>query len=136
MDCIPPWLSANNQCYSNITTYNQTSMDIYRMIQNKFMTTKENSELTEAEIRCKDPCKKMINKVTLRAKNDMLISDSALLTLRFKKTIKVEKKVVHYNWFNFIIDVGSSLGLWLGLSALSCLDITIEALTVVKKWLK
>ena len=54
----------------------------------------------------------------------------------YKKIVKVEKKVVAYTWFNFIIDVGSSLGLWLGLSALSIIDQAIEALMVANKCLK
>ena len=136
MDCIPPWLSLKDQCHSNVTRYNHTILDIQKMIQDKFMTPKENSKLTAAEVQCKNPCKKMVNKVSLRAKNDGVISNDAFLTLMFKKIVKVEKKVVAYTWFNFIIDVGSSLGLWLGLSALSIIDQAIEALMVANKCLK
>ena len=42
--------------------------------------------------------------------------------------VKVKKKIVIYNWFNFIVDVGSSLGLWLGLSAIGITDLLFEAL--------
>ena len=90
---------------------------------------------TKAEKKCKNPCKKMTNTLSV-------ISESVEYELytniefRFKKTVRVEKKVIVYTWFNFIIDVGSSLGLWLGLSALGILDLAIEAFMVAKTWLK
>ena len=103
------------------------------MIENNFITPKENFRPTKAEKKCKNPCKKMTNTLTL-------VDDSraglTTLELRFKKTVRVEKKVVVYTWFNFIVDVGSSLGLWLGLSALGITDLAIEAFMVVRKWLK
>ena len=48
-------------------------------------------------------------------------------------TVRVEKKVIVYTFFNFIIDVGSSLGLWLGLSALGITDLAFEAFMLAKK---
>ena len=44
--------------------------------------------------------------------------------------------LVAYTWFDLITDVGSSLGLWLGLSALGITDLAIDAFKVAKKWLK
>ena len=45
-----------------------------------------------------------------------------------------------YRWFEFIIDAGSSLGLWLGLSALDIWDLTVIVLIkineVFKKYFK
>ena len=60
----------------------------------------------------------------------------AYLILKFKDSVRLEKKVVVYTLFNFVIDVGSSLGLWLGLSALSIIDLAIDAVGVAKKGLK
>ena len=45
-----------------------------------------------------------------------------------------------YDMFSLVVDLGSALGLWLGLSALSIFDYVIEALIFSKtfcfKWLK
>ena len=133
MDCIPPWLSSSKQCDTNITTYNHTKMDITKMIMDDFRHPKFKLKPSKAEKKCKNPCKKMTNTLTLV---DNSRAGFTTLELRFKKTVRVEKKVVVYTWFNFIIDVGSSLGLWLGLSALGITDLAIEAFMVAQKWLK
>ena len=137
MDCIPPWLSNKNQCYKNMSTYNHTTYSICIAIFDNFQTPKENSQPTEAEEKCMIPCMKMTNKVFLRSDGvEKRMSFDLSLILRFKKTVKFERKVVVYTWFNFIVDVGSSLGLWLGLSALSITELTFKAFMLIKKWLK
>ena len=96
------------------------------------MFPKFNFESTQAEKRCKNPCKKMSNKVSLRGENKPTgASIWANIVFEFKKTVTVEKKVVAYTLFNFIIDIGSSLGLWLGLSALGIIELIIEACVVI-----
>ena len=135
MDCIPPWLSATNQCSMNITTYNHTNREIYDLILNKNIRPRCTREPTEMEENCKKPCKKMTNKVYLIGDEESKLLDTDVW-IRFKKTVRVEKKVVVYTLFNFIIDAGSSLGLWLGLSALGIIDLAIGAFMVAKKWLK
>ena len=79
-----------------------------------------------------DPCEIMKNTISL-------ISDESgfggtIVGFSFKKTVIVERKVVVYSLFNFIVDVGSSLGLWLGLSALGITDLAIEAFMLAKTW--
>ena len=134
MDCIPPWLSSNNQCDTNITTYNHTKLDIATIISDNFSHPKFKAKPSKAEKKCKNPCKQMKN--TLSVISDLSGRVMTELEFNFKKTVRVEKKVIVYTWFNFIIDVGSSLGLWLGLSALNITDLVIEAFMVAKKWLK
>ena len=80
---------------------------------------------------CQNPCKKITNKLSLRAENKEVNLLAAYLSLKFKKTIRVEKKVVMHTWFHLIIDLGSSLELWLGLSALGITDLAIKAFLVV-----
>ena len=134
MDCIPPWLSPTNQCSTNITTYNLTRKDIATIINSTFVKPKEEWKPTIMEDKCKNPCIKMTNKVSLKMDDSKGIS-KARLQFRFKKTVRVEKKIVVYTWFNFIVDVGSSLGLWLGLSALGITDLAIQAFLLTKQWL-
>ena len=136
MDCIPPWLSSNNHCHENMTTYNHARMEIGGMIKKRFYFLKEHSKPTEAEKMCKKPCRKMTNKISLISDQEKIDNERAEIRFRFQQTVKIEKKVVVYTWFNFIVDVGSSLGLWLGLSALGITDMAIEVFIVAKKWLK
>ena len=136
MDCNPPWLSPTNQCSINITTYKNTSAEIANMIYSKIVKPKKYWKLIEMEEKCKNPCKKMTNIVSIKVDEKKRYNGGSMLEFRFKKTVRVEKKVVVYTWFDFIIDVGSSLGLWLGLSALSIIEQAIEALMVANKCLK
>ena len=136
MNCAPPWLSSQNQCQENITIRsNHTKEEVQTLIDENFWAPKWDRKLTKAETKCEIPCKKMTNLISLRA-SENYSSYATSLEFRFKKTVKVEKKVLSYTGFNFIIDVGSSLGLWLGLSALGITDLAIEAFMVVRKWLK
>ena len=106
-----------------------------------FGLPKYDSAPTEAEIRCKHPCKKMTNTVSVRAENVGVGTSETgetetLLILNFKKTVRIEKSIVVYTFFNFIIDIGSSLGLWLGLSALGITDLAIDAFQLAKTWIR
>ena len=141
MDCAPPWLSSQNHCQQNINIRsNHTKEEVQTLINENFWAPKWDRKLTKAETKCEIPCKKMTNLISLRAsEGGEKVSNNysaAYLELRFKKTVKVEKKILSYTGFNFIIDVGSSLGLWLGLSALGITDLALEAFVVVRKWLK
>ena len=133
MDCIPPWLSSSNQCYKKITIYNTSRSAITDMISERYQFPKFDRRPTEAETKCQNPCKKMTNRISIisEAKKSTY---AVRMKFRFKKTVRVEKKIVVYTWFNFIIHVGSSLGLWLGLSALGIIDLAIKAFTVARKW--
>ena len=57
-----------------------------------------------------------------------------MASIIFNEEVKVYEKVFNYSLFQFIIDVGSSIGLWLGLSALSIYDIIliVQAIQFVK----
>ena len=68
--------------------------------------------------------------------SDETISWGTRFGFNFRKTVRVERKVVVYTFFNFIVDVGSSLGLWLGLSALGVTNLFINAFLATQKWLK
>ena len=134
MDCTPHWLSPNNQCSSNISTFNSTKSEILDLIWEQFMLHKKKWSLTIAEKKCQKPCLKMTN--TLSLAGESILNGHTIVILRFDDQVRIERKIVAYTWFNFIIDVGSSLGLWLGLSALGIFDIITEASMMAKKWLK
>ena len=51
--------------------------------------------------------------------------------LTFNQKVLVTEKVPNYDVFKYIIDVGSSLGLWLGLSVLGLHDLVVWAVQFV-----
>ena len=60
----------------------------------------------------------------------------SLLNVEFDKDVQVHKRVYSYDAFSLIVELGSALGLWVGLSALGLLDIIIEACFRAKQSVK
>ena len=58
------------------------------------------------------------------------------IILNFKKTVKVTKYQKAYGLFDLVVEVGSSLGLWIGLSALGVFDLLLQCGTIIKQKLK
>ena len=132
MRCIPPWLSPNNQCFKNFT--DQKSLKyINGIFLEQFITPPNNWNPTAAENDCKYPCKIMTNQVSLVGERYKCAFCDTELVFKFENLVRVEKKVVVYTIFEFIIYGGSSLGLWLGLSALSITDLALQAIVSIRK---
>ena len=134
MDCLPPWLSSKDECSRTTTTHDQTKQEISEIIYQNFTSPQEKLKILNTEKKCKNPCRKMTNTISLAAQYRHF--GKTTLEFRFRNTVKIEKKIVVYTFFNFIIDVGSSLGLWLGLSALGITDLVIQVLMVAKTFIK
>lgn len=67
-----------------------------------------------AEQKCPKPCKQMKIIAKNRENFDMDSSVMKSFTLAFQPTYEYKSKVLAYVWFDFIVDTGSSLGLWIG----------------------
>ena len=59
--------------------------------------------------------------------------DSAAFKMKIKDGIIVNTDVNAYDKFSLVVDLGSSLGLWLGLSALSIFDTLVEFYMAAKR---
>ena len=57
--------------------------------------------------------------------------------LHFQRTVKVTRYIQAYGLFDLVVEVGSSLGLWIGLSGLGVYDLILEVAWNLKKriWL-
>ena len=55
------------------------------------------------------------------------------ITITFGREIKIHKYRYAYGLFELVIDVGSSLGLWIGLSALGVFDLILNAMAMGKQ---
>ena len=73
---------------------------------------------------CLPPCLTMIinKKKTYYLENNL---DLAFLHLNTNEKVTVLKDVYSYDLFDLVVDLGSALGLWLGLSALGIFDFII-----------
>ena len=62
--------------------------------------------------------------------------DKTGIYLNFKKTVKVTKYQKAYGLFDLVVEVGSSLGLWIGISALGVFDLLLQCGTIIKQKLE
>ena len=56
--------------------------------------------------------------------------------LEFNTKVSMKSKVKAYDTFQFVIDVGSSLGLWIGLSVLGLIDFLLDSFEYVLTFLQ
>ena len=127
LGCVPPWLSPKSQCnryfeygskFNNMffldsAVYENYSIPSMMYVQNK------------AQKACKKPCLKTT--ILVERKRKHLSNDyEHTVDLLFNTDVSFKRKIVAYDMFNFVVDVGSSLGLWLGLSILNITDTLIN----------
>ena len=66
-----------------------------------------------------------INKAETWGKTGNFVDEIARVSIHFNEKVYVTEKLYNYDSFKFLIDIGSSLGLWLGLSVLGLYDILV-----------
>lgn len=82
---------------------------------------------------CKTPCVEIAAHAKLLIKKRLGPSDkNNKLRLLWGSKFKEIKTIVTFTGFDFIVDVGSALGLWLGLSAVSVADDIIDIFGIKK----
>ena len=54
------------------------------------------------------------------------MKDWSAIFLHFKKTVTATRNMKAYGIFDLIVEIGSSLGLWIGLSALGVFDFALQ----------
>ena len=59
---------------------------------------------------------------------------AAQINLNFQKVVEKRFKVISYGFYDFLIDTGSSMGLWLGISVFSLTDLCIQLADKIMKW--
>lgn len=128
LGCIPPWLSDENQCNG---TYHDNFLEAIPDFEGEFhwpVYTLHNSQL---ESECKTSC----NRTKYLVVEGESISDYhgyGAAYISFVQNVQMTEKVANYHMFDFIIDVGSSMGLWLGLSVFGLYDLAVTVVDFIK----
>ena len=110
--CNPPWLSKKDQCEANLTSITSG----YKM---KAIQIVNHEDPTFADL-CLKPCTEMKYYARIRT-----YAPDRYIKLSFNPNVQYSGKMLTYNYSSFLIDVGSSLGLWFGLSVLGLTDLGI-----------
>ena len=132
IECVPPWLSNKNQCNK---TY---SNNFFGKFKDKFYQTyTEPISYLLSNIKFEDECKQSCKEITYNVNegevaNLPTFTNYASTYIAFNHKVVVTEKVKNYSLFQYIIDVGSSLGLWLGLSVLGLHNLIVMAVQFIE----
>ena len=132
--CIPPWLSSNNQCNK---TYPRNQSDSVPNFYWDYLWPVYTLSNNKIEAKCKNSCRK--TKFYVHKRETIEDKGWSGAFVKISQKMVVTEKVVNYDLFQFIIDVGSSLGLWLGLSVLGLHELVVEAVQSISNssiWVK
>jgi hypothetical protein len=113
--CVPIWFPYKNEkcSLSNNPLKNETVDYIFDLVN-----------LLEIKTDCKPSCLRLEIKLQEVQKFSNYPSE-AVIQLMHEKNFEVLKTVYAYDGFSLIVELGSALGLWLGLSVIGMLDIII-----------
>ena len=125
MGCVPPWMSLNNSCiekYANTLT--AAAYDLWK----KYLYPTLSLRSIKIEENCRKYCSRARYMIQLKEKKTFSKTEALIV---FNQQVTRHEKVFNYSMFQFIIDVGSSLGLWLGLSVLGIYEIATQVMQTV-----
>ena len=129
LGCVFPWLSSTNQCSDTyLRNFTNAVSDFRKVYISNIMTLGK----TEFEKSCRKAC--MTTTSTARTRTTKNYHTTNMIQIQFEDNVRVTETVYNYDLFQFIIDAGSSLGLWLGLSMLNLHDIFVLGIDFIKRY--
>ena len=133
LGCNPPWLSPQDQC-TRVINYTKDIVDnIYLQKRFSIINRIVRMESYPAREKCTIPCTFTQSNFFLGEKySHSFRSTRTLLKFKFAKKVIHKTKLLGYGYSEFLIDLGSSLGLWFGLSVFGISDLGIMALQWAK----
>ena len=127
--CKIPWLSAPGDpeaCKGKVPVEKQV-VDEFIIYREKLWEKVKMSDMLSHTSTCLRPCVELKAKSTLKTREVAPAKDLSAIFFNFKKTVTVIRNTKAYGIFDLIVEIGSSLGLWLGLSALGVFDFALQA---------
>ena len=133
--CTPPWLKVNklDQVCTQVTKTNADAIrnstifkELYELLGNRKV---------EMFKKCLPPCVTMEMKLRNKVYRTNLVH-AAIIDVKSLDYAAVEREVLSYDIFSLTVDLGSGLGLWLGLSCLNVLDFILERIIYVLNYVK
>ena len=122
--CLPPWWPKENNitCEKDLPV-KQVSDKVLEKISADLDNLSDGLKIGVMK-KCPTPC------VTTKVKVSMLTTFPhypyhAKMKLTIPGTITMTKAIYLYTPFNLVVEFGSALGLWLGLSAITLVDLTL-----------
>ena len=126
LDCLPPWMPDNlGEVCELDKAVNIKDKEKYARLTDNLLEFTSSREM-DCWDKCLKPCTSMSVVIKKTDYNSNLLGRS-WLNLKASTEVTVYTEVYGYDALSLIVDLGSAMGLWLGLSALSVLDYGLEA---------
>ena len=135
--CNPPWLKIGKMC-NDMTWKKKPQLTGYQLLvagMADILTNEEGvtyrlsldhlieMENIDAKRACPTPCTVLLSKI--RQGTSKSTPDSEI-RLVFDDYVSYRHKVINYHFTDFLVDIGSSVGLWFGLSVFGLADLGIQ----------
>ena len=138
LGCNPPYLSMNNIC--NTVLEKERVRKFFKKIDywNSYIMKLIDLDPMTIQDNCTDPCLTTHVDVYLHSegRSEHPKPTYARVNLSFKKEVEKRSRVISYDFYNFLIDIGSSLGLWLGISVFSLTDIALQMVNSMRSCMR
>ena len=130
--CIAPWFPKNTSlvCEEDIEMKINDKMTMVNAVDQLHMLI-SGQDLSIFST-CLKPCLTMDLKLRLVHKVSNMV-DNGGAEISLNDEVVVHTAVIAYDMFNLVVDLGSALGLWLGLSALSIFDTILQVFGAHRK---
>ena len=124
--CTIPWTTAvddEDACKDRVTV-DEDTFNLYLQNYHKLLNRIYMSSILQHSTACLKPC------FEVKIKSKWLMADEGMrgirVMLNFEKIVKVTRYMKAYGLFDLVVEVGSCLGLWIGLSAMGVLDLVLD----------
>ena len=127
LGCMLPWMSKSNQC-SGLQAITLGSQALLELLSIAYEHAKLG--LLKKDLSCPPPCDVLV----ARGKYLYTYKDKCQSTVKltFVEEIAVKTVMSAYGFDNLLVEVGSSLGLWLGLSVFGLFDVLAALVSKIR----
>ena len=124
IDCVPPWVPSNfdSVCEIDKAVQVKDTTD-YEILTSDLIEMSSGLEMDIFQT-CLPPCRSM--KVLMKRVDHGSQLNKSWLVLKANKDVTVYTEMYEYNGLSLVVDLGSAMGLWLGVSALTVLDYILQ----------
>ena len=130
LGCMVPWMSDDDQCkgvMKRLPAHEDTLKWIKRLYYHSW------SGNYFAFSSCLLPCTLVFAHAEYLNNSEDESNGDHTITIYFKETVKVKTVILAYGMDSLLIEIGSSLGLWLGLSVVGLFDVLLIMVLKLKQ---
>ena len=120
LGCMVPWMSEANPCSQPIQRLAKHD-NLINWLKN--ITLKAFGNIDYGSDKCLPPCTRMSFQVSQAQLFSLDKAGDNMITFAFLETIEIKSIVLAYDATSLLVEVGSCLGLWLGLSVVGMYDV-------------